>query len=66
MHSCWAAWAVLTPATADEAPSCGGVLRVAMTVKPWRDPRAFDGVEMSNIARQCNEYLVRWESRLHL
>ncbi len=38
----------------------GGVLRVAMNVKGWRDPRTFDGVEMSNVARQCNEYLVRW------
>ena len=31
-----------------------------MNVKGWRDPRTFDGVEMSNVARQCNEYLVRW------
>ena len=43
-----------------ETPKKGGVLRVAMNVKAWRDPRTFDGVEMSNIARQCNEYLVRW------
>ena len=49
------------PAAAQE-PKRGGTLRVAMTVKPWRDPRTFDGVEMSNIARQCNEYLVRWNS----
>ncbi len=47
------------PAFADE-PKKGGVLRVAMNVKAFRDPRTFDGVEMSNIARQCNEYLVRW------
>src|SRR5262245_29572577 len=46
-------------AFADE-PKKGGVLRVAMNVKAFRDPRTFDGVEMSNIARQCNEYLVRW------
>lgn len=38
----------------------GGLLRVAMNVKPFRDPRSFDGVEMSNISRQCCEYLVRW------
>ena len=44
----------------------GGTLRVAMNVKGWRDPRTFDGVEMSNVARQCNEYLVRWNTRLHL
>ena len=48
-----------TPARAAEAKR-GGVLRVAMNVKGWRDPRTFDGVEMSNVARQCNEYLVRW------
>ncbi|MCR4265050.1 ABC transporter substrate-binding protein [Nitratireductor sp. ZSWI3] len=48
-----------TPARAQE-PKRGGVLRVAMQVKPFRDPRSFDGVEMSNVARQCNEYLVRW------
>ncbi|MEZ5829627.1 MAG: ABC transporter substrate-binding protein [Dongiaceae bacterium] len=42
-------------------PKKGGVLRVAMNVKAFRDPRTFDGVEMSNIARQCNEYLVRWK-----
>lgn len=48
-----------TPARA-QAPTRGGVLRVAMSVKPFRDPRSFDGVEMSNIARHCNEYLVRW------
>ena len=48
-----------SPASAQE-PKKGGVLRVAMNVKGWRDPRTFDGVEMSNVARQCNEYLVRW------
>jgi peptide/nickel transport system substrate-binding protein len=48
-----------TPARAAD-PKRGGVLRVAMNVKAFRDPRTFDGVEMSNIARQCNEYLVRW------
>jgi peptide/nickel transport system substrate-binding protein len=47
------------PAFADD-PKKGGVLRIAMNVKAFRDPRTFDGVEMSNIARQCNEYLVRW------
>ncbi|MER9868780.1 ABC transporter substrate-binding protein [Mesorhizobium sp. M0136] len=48
-----------SPARAEEAKR-GGVLRVAMNVKGWKDPRTFDGVEMSNVARQCNEYLVRW------
>lgn len=51
----------LVPAKARAAePKKGGILRVAMYVKAFRDPRTFDGVEMSNIARQCNEYLVRW------
>lgn len=48
-----------TPALAQE-PVRGGTLKVAMAVKPFRDPRSFDGVEMSNVARYCNEYLVRW------
>lgn len=48
-----------TPARAQEVKR-GGLLRVAMNVKPFRDPRSFDGVEMSNISRQCCEYLVRW------
>jgi len=51
----------LAPATAyAQEAKRGGTLRVAMNVKAWRDPRTFDGVEMSNISRQCNEYLVRW------
>jgi peptide/nickel transport system substrate-binding protein len=50
-----------SPALA-QAPKMGGMLRVAMTVKGWRDPRTFDGVEMANVARQCNEYLVRWNT----
>lgn len=50
-----------TPAGAQE-PKKGGVLRIAMNVKGFRDPRTFDGVEMSNVARQCNEYLVRWKT----
>ena len=54
-----------SPARAAEAKR-GGTLRVAMNVKGWRDPRTFDGVEMSNVARQCNEYLVRWNSDFSL
>lgn len=49
-----------TPARAQDAPKKGGTLKVSMNVKGFRDPRTFDGVEMSNVARQCNEYLVRW------
>ena len=43
-------------------PKRGGILRVAMNVKGFKDPRTFDGVEMSNVARHCNEYLVRWNT----
>jgi len=49
------------PARAAE-PKRGGTLRVAMNVKGFKDPRTFDGVEMSNVARHCNEYLVRWNT----
>ena len=50
------------PAAAAGDPTPGGTLRVGMVVKPFRDPRTFDGTEMANVARQCNEYLVRWTS----
>lgn len=52
---------VPTPAVA-ATPQKGGILRISMNVKPWKDPRTFDWSEMANIARQCNEYLVRWNS----
>ncbi|RUW64487.1 diguanylate cyclase, partial [Mesorhizobium sp. M1E.F.Ca.ET.063.01.1.1] len=42
-----------SPARAEE-PKKGGILRVAMNVKGFKDPRTFDGVEMSNVARHCN------------
>ncbi|MBF9033156.1 diguanylate cyclase [Rhodobacterales bacterium HKCCE2091] len=50
------------PAAAQEAPQTGGTLRIAQSVRPFRDPRTFDGTEIANVARQCNEYLVRWNS----
>ena len=49
-----------TPAAAQGTPVQGGRLRIGQVVKPFRDPRTFDGTEMANVARQCNEYLVRW------
>ena len=52
---------VPTPAVA-ATPQKGGILRISMNVKPWKDPRTFDWSEMANIARQCNEFLVRWNS----
>lgn len=52
----------LTPAPARAAGHVkkGGVLRVAMLVKQFKDPRTFDWSEMANVCRQCNEHLVRW------
>ena len=49
-------------AAAQGSPQQGGTLKIGMVVKPFRDPRTFDGTEMANVARQCNEYLVRWTS----
>ncbi|HUF88009.1 MAG TPA: ABC transporter substrate-binding protein [Thermohalobaculum sp.] len=48
-----------TPAVA-QAPQKGGVLRVSMDVRAFKDPRTFDWSQIANVARQCNEYLVRW------
>ena len=42
------------------APKAGGILRISMPVKAFKDPRTFDWSEMANVARQCNEHLVRW------
>jgi peptide/nickel transport system substrate-binding protein len=52
---------VPTPAVA-ATPKKGGILRISMPVKPWKDPRTFDWSEMANVARQCNEHLVRWNN----
>ncbi|HUF88087.1 MAG TPA: ABC transporter substrate-binding protein [Thermohalobaculum sp.] len=52
----------ITPTAARaQEPQKGGVLRISMPVKPFKDPRTFDWAEMAAIARQCNEYLVRWK-----
>jgi len=48
-----------TPAAAATGKK-GGVLKVAMRVKEAKDPRTFDWSEMGNVARQVNEYLVRY------
>lgn len=50
----------LAPAPVQAAPEKGGRLRIAMTVREWKDPRAFDWSELGNVSRQCNEHLVRW------
>ena len=38
----------------------GGNLRIAMLVRRFSDPRNFAWTELGNVARQCNETLVRW------
>lgn len=49
-------------ATPVQAQQAGGVLRFSMNVKPFRDPRLFDGHQIAQVARTVNEYLVRWTS----
>lgn len=54
---------IALPARAQEGvPQKGGTLRMAMNVKAFRDPRIFDGHQIAQVARQVNEYLVRWTS----
>ncbi|PJA59478.1 MAG: diguanylate cyclase, partial [Rhodobacterales bacterium CG_4_9_14_3_um_filter_71_31] len=48
------------PARAQAAVKKGGVLRLSMNVLAVADPRIFDWSEMSNVARQCIEPLVRY------
>ncbi|MAS43214.1 MAG: diguanylate cyclase [Rhodobacteraceae bacterium] len=42
------------------AQSAGGTLRCQMEMKPVKDPRAFDGSEMGNVARGLIETMVRY------
>jgi peptide/nickel transport system substrate-binding protein len=48
-----------TPAKAEEGKK-GGVLKIQMIIKEAKDPRLYDWSEMSNVTRQCNDYLVRY------
>lgn len=49
-----------TPAKAEEGKK-GGVLKMQMIIKELKnDPRTFDWSEMANVARQCNDYFVRY------
>ncbi len=48
-----------TPALAQDAKK-GGVIKMEMLIKEMKDPRTFDWSEMANVARQVNEYLVRY------
>jgi peptide/nickel transport system substrate-binding protein len=51
---------VPTPAAAAETPKKGGTMKIGLPVNAFKDPRTFDWSQLANIARQCNEYLVRW------
>jgi len=35
-------------------------MRISLPVNAFKDPRTFDWSQLANIARQCNEYFVRW------
>mgnify|MGYP005852501733 CR=1 FL=1 len=49
------------PAAAQDAqPRRGGTLRISMNVRDFKDPRKLAWDQAANIARQCNEHLVRW------
>lgn len=47
-------------AQAQETPTEGGSLRIAMPIKDVVDPRLFDWPQSSNVARHLCENLVRW------
>ncbi len=51
---------VPAPAALASDGKTGGTLRVGMVVREFSDPRRLAWAEMSNIARQCAEHLVRW------
>ena len=50
-----------TPASAAE-PQKGGMMRISMQVKGFKDPRTFDWTEMAAALASVNEYLVRWNA----
>ncbi|MEM6906553.1 MAG: ABC transporter substrate-binding protein, partial [Pseudomonadota bacterium] len=50
------------PAKADGHAKFGGVLRVSMQVKAFKDPRTFDWTEMGAAGASICEYFVRWNN----
>lgn len=48
----------VTAATGE--PRKGGVLRLAILVREQKDPRTYDWGQQAGVARQVNEYLVRY------
>lgn len=49
-----------SPAIAAEEPQKGGTLRLAILVREQKDPRTYDWGQQAGVARQVNEYLVRY------
>ena len=48
------------PVHAQQTPEKGGRLRLAILVREQKDPRTYDWGQQAGIARQVNEYLVRY------
>ncbi|QBY02797.1 ABC transporter substrate-binding protein [Rhodophyticola sp. CCM32] len=49
-----------SPAIAQGEPQQGGTLKLAMLVREQKDPRTYDWGQQAGVARQVNEYLVRY------
>lgn len=50
------------PAVAQETPTPGGTLRMAMETKAMKDPRTWDWSELANFGRGWLEYLVEYNN----
>jgi peptide/nickel transport system substrate-binding protein len=50
------------PAVAQETPTAGGTLRMAMETRSGKDPRTWDWAELANFARGWLDYLVEYNS----
>jgi peptide/nickel transport system substrate-binding protein len=50
------------PAFAQETPTAGGVLRMAMETRALKDPRVYDWSELANFSRGWLEYMVEYEA----
>ncbi len=51
---------MVQPTPARATGNQGGVLHIAMQIRPFTDPRRMAWTETSNVVRQCNDYLIRW------
>ena len=50
------------PVHAQETPTPGGTLRMAMETRPGKDPRTWDWAEPANFARGWLDYMVEYEN----